>query len=107
MISILMMSAKLATPGLQTFVSCGSNSIVDVFRWPKFMREVIITSNWEEFDQKNWLFKGCSQFKFNNLGLVIGITLKFCSSVAEELTLKVSKFLGLIPTFGEVIAEKC
>ena len=57
MVTILMMSAKIATPGLlkitvfwkQNFVS-DSNDIVDVVMWPKFgnsstfIREVIITS---------------------------------------------------------------
>ena len=44
-------------------------------------------------------------FKFNNLGLVLCMTLKFYSSVAKGLKLKVRKFLGLILTFGEVTGE--
>ena len=71
MVKILMMSAKMATPGLlkikifqkiaygiiisahditSTILSCDSNYIVNVIMWPKFgnssisVREVIITS---------------------------------------------------------------
>ena len=47
-----------------------------------------------------------SWFNFNNLGLVLGMTLKFYSSVAKGLKLKVEKFSGIIPMFGEVIGEK-
>ena len=37
--------------------------------------------------------------------LALGMALKFNTSVAEELKLKVKKFLGLIPTFVEVTGE--
>ena len=47
-----------------------------------------------------------SWFRFNNLGLAIGIGLKFYNSVAKGLELKVRKFFGLIPTFVEVTGEK-
>ena len=52
---------------------------------PKFsnssisMRQVIITSILKGFDQKKdfaTFFEGCSWFKFNNLGLAVGIALK-------------------------------
>ena len=45
-------------------------------------------------------------FKFNQLGLALGIALTFYSSVAKELKLKVRRFLRLIPTFVEVTGEK-
>ena len=70
--------------------------IVDVVTWPKFgncsisMRGVVITS---------W-------FKFNNLGLTLGMNLKFYTSVAKGLKLKVRKIWGLIPTFVEVTKGK-
>ena len=51
-------------------------------------------------------FKGWSWFKFNNLGLALGTNLKFYTSVAKGLKLKVRKFWGLIPTFLEVTGEK-
>ena len=43
------------------------------------------------------------RFKLNNFEL--GMILKFYSSVTKGLKLKVKKFLGLIPTFGEVTVE--
>ena len=44
--------------------------------------------------------------KFNNLGLALGVNLKFYISVAKGLKLKVSMFCGLIPMFSEVTEEK-
>ena len=82
MVTILIMSAKMATPGLlkikifwnegydvivsvhevfNKILSCDSNYIADVM-WPKFgnsnvsMRDVIIASALWEFDQKNRYF---------------------------------------------------
>ena len=125
MVTILMMSAKLATLGLlgikvfwnigydviisvydvtNKILSCDSIYIVNVVMWPKFgnsstsMREFIITTT--------SFFAGWSWFKFNNLGLALVITFKFYTSVAKGLKLKVRNFLGLIPTFVEVIGEK-
>ena len=60
--------------------------------WPKFgncsisMREVIITSILQAFDQKNRFFEKWSWFKFNNLGLALGSNLKFYTSVAMFYT---------------------
>ena len=51
-------------------------------------------------------FEEWSWFKFNNLGLTLGVNLKFYASVAKGLKLKVRKFLGLIPTFVEVTGGK-
>ena len=45
-----------------------------------------------------------SWFKFNNLELALGIALKFYTSLAKELQVKVRKFCGLIPKFVEVTA---
>ena len=56
--------------------------------------------------RKTAFFEGWSWFKFNNLGLAQGIALKFYTSVAKGLKLKVRKFWGLIPTFVEVTGEK-
>ena len=47
-----------------------------------------------------------SWFKFNNLALALGMTLKFYASVTKRLKLKVTKFSRLIPTFVEVSGEK-
>ena len=51
-------------------------------------------------------FEGRSWFKFNNLGLALGTNLKFYTSVAKGLKLKVKKFWGPNPTFVEVAGEK-
>ena len=47
-----------------------------------------------------------SWFKFNNLGVALDTNLKFYTSVAKELKLKIRKFWGLIYTFVEVKEEK-
>ena len=128
-----MMSAKLATPEIlkiqifwnkgydviasvhdvtNNILSRDSNYIVDVVMWLKFgnsslsMREVIITSVLKGFDQKKRFFEGWSWFKFNNLRLALGKNLKFYTSLAKGLKLKVRKFWGLILSFVEVKGEK-
>ena len=132
MVTILMMSAKMATLGLlkikvfwnkgydviisvhdvtNKILSRDSNYIVDVVMWPKFgnsnisMREVII-GFYKNLTRKTNFFEGCSRFKLKNLGLRLGMALKFYTSLAKWLTLKVIRFRGLIPTFVEVTGEK-
>ena len=107
MITILIMSAKMATPGflkIRVFWNKGYDVIISVHgftkkvlsrdsnyvvMWPKFgncaisMRKVIITSILQGFDQKNRFFEGCLWFKFNNLGLALGTKLRFYTSVAK------------------------
>ena len=56
--------------------------------------------------RKTAFFEGWFWFKFNNLGLAVGTNLKFYTSVAQGLKLKVRKFWELIPTFVEVTGEK-
>ena len=81
-----------------------SNYIVDMVMWPKFfnsnisMREVIIISILQGFDQKNH-FEGWSLSRFNHFGLALRIALKFYTSVAKRLNLKIRKFWGLIAVF--------
>ena len=53
------------------------------------MREVIITSILYKFDQKKHIFEGWSWFKFINLRLALIRSLKFYTSVAKGLKLKV------------------
>ena len=55
--------------------------------------------------RKTAFFEGWPWFKFNNLGLALGMGLKFYTSVAKGLKLKVGKFCRLIPTFVEVTGE--
>ena len=52
------------------------------------MREVIITSILQGLDKK-FFFDRCSLFKFNNLGMALGVALKFYSSMANRFKLKV------------------
>ena len=68
------------------------------------MREVIITF-YKDLTIKTNFFEGWSRFKFNNLGLALGMTLKFYTNVAKGLKIKVRKLLGLFPTFEEVTGE--
>ena len=56
--------------------------------------------------RKITFFEGWSWFKFNNLGLALSTNLKFCTSVAKGLKLKLRKFWGPNPTFVEVTGEK-
>ena len=59
-----------------------------------------------DLTRKTAFFDGWSWFKFNNLGLALGTNLKFCTSVAKRLKLKVRKLWGPNPTFVEVAGEK-
>ena len=68
------------------------------------MREVIIISILYGLDQKN-RFEGWSWFKFNNVRLALGMNLKFHTSVAKGLKLKVRKFWELVLTNVEVTRE--
>ena len=70
------------------------------------MRGVTITSILSRFDQKNHFFEGWSWFKVNNLGLALGMALKFYTSVTKGLKLKVRKSWGLTPAFVEVAGGK-
>ena len=56
--------------------------------------------------KKITFFEGWSWFKFNNLGLTLGIVLEFHKSMAKGLKLKVENFWGLIPMFVEAKGEK-
>ena len=51
-------------------------------------------------------FQGYSWFKLNNLGLALSMALKFYTSAAKGLKLKVRKFCGLILTFVEAREKK-
>ena len=127
---MLMMSAKTPNPGLlkttvfwnkrydvtvpvndftSKVLSRDSNYIVDVFMWLMFGNSSISMKQpqfYKDLTRKNAFFEGWSCFKFNNLGVALGKNLKFHTSVAKGLKLKVRKFWGLIPTLVEVIEEK-
>ena len=115
MVAVLMMSEILATLGplkMKVFWNKGydviiftydvtdkilsrdSYYIIDVVMWQKFgnssisMREVYHNLNFIRIWPEKPL-AGCSWFKFNNLGLALGIALKFYVSVTKGLKLKV------------------
>ena len=134
MVTILMMWAKMTTPGLpkiklfwnkvyEVIVSLNdvnikvllrdSNYIVNVVTWPKFgnssmsKEEVLINSVSSGFDQtKRFFFEGLSCSKFNNLGLALDMAFIFCISVAKGLKPKVRNSCWLILAFVVVIVEK-
>ena len=119
------MSAKLATLGLlkikvfqnkcydaiifvhdiiNKILSCDSNYIVDAVIWHKFgnssvsMGEVIIACFIRIWPEKPVILMSALDL-LNILGLALGIALKFYTSVAKRLKLKMRKFWRLIPTF--------
>ena len=111
-----MMPAELATPNLFKIkvlwnkgsdviiptheptikISSSSINIVDVVMWPNFdycsisMREDIISRITDGFVRKTD-FEGWTWFKVNNLGLPLGMALKFYSSLAKWLKVKVKQ----------------
>ena len=93
MVEFLMMSAKLTTLGLLKIDQFGNFSF---FHFANFhsisMREVIITSILQGFDQKNQFFEGCCWLEFNNLGLALGMALRFYTISTKGLKLKVRTF---------------
>ena len=50
--------------------------------------------------------EGCSWFKFNNLGLALGMALRFDTSMEKALKRKARMLWGLISTFVGVTGEK-
>ena len=68
--------------------------------------EVITISIYMDLTRKTDSSEEWSCSKSNNLGLVLGMALKICTSVEKGLKLKVRKFQGIIPMFGEVTGEK-
>ena len=77
--------------------SCDQSLVTLAFLQPQFYRDLTRKTN---------IFEECSWLKFNNLGLALGMALKFYTSVAKGLRLKVRNFWGLILTFVEVTGEK-
>ena len=72
-----------------------------------FLRETLLQPQFcKDLTRKTAFFEGWSSFKFNNLGLALGTNLKFYTSVAKGLKLKVRKFWGLTRTFVKVTGKK-
>ena len=98
---------------LKTFVPDISNNnaplelnfIVDVEIWQKFDNSNIFMNGfivaihkdltWRHFLERSW-------FKCNNIGLVVGVTLKVNRSVTIVLNVKARKLWGLNFAFGEL-----
>ena len=123
MVTVLMMSAKLASPGLLKLkifqnerygviiLDCGvtnkilsrdSSYIVDVIMWPKFGKFSISMRGYHNLnfiriwpEKTGFFFEGLSWFKFSNFGLALGMTLEFYASVAKRLKVIVRKSWGL------------
>ena len=121
MVTILMMSAKTANPGLRKtkifwkkgydviilfsgvtskILSLQSNYIVDVVTWPKFrnpsisMKEVIITSSLEGFDKKNWFFWGVVLVQVQQFGADTRYKLEVLHQCGKRVKTKSQKVLG-------------
>ena len=58
------------------------------------MREFIKPQVYKDLTRKTAFFEGWFWFKFNNLGLTLGMNLKFYTSAAKGSKLKVRKFFG-------------
>ena len=116
MVTILMMSAKMATKNYDVIVSVhdlmkkmlsrNSDYIVFVVMWPKFG----LIFHWEKLSwplfykdltRKTTFFEGPSWFKVKYLGLALDMTLKFYVSVAKGSKLKVRKCWELIEVTGK------
>ena len=123
MVTILMISAKMAALGLlkikvsaikfMNFVydainkifssdsillqmwSCDQNLLTLAFLWEKLLQPQFC----KDLTSKTNFFEGWSWFKFTNLGLAQGIALKLYRSVVKGLKVKVRKFWRLISTF--------
>ena len=131
-VATLMMSTKLATLGIPKitvfWIKCYDviTSIHDVTKkiisWLKlYCRCSHVTKVWylQHFCKKRYhnlnfiriwpekpiILRGCSRLKFNNLGLALGMALKFTHVWQKGLKRKVKKFWGLIPTFAEVTGK--
>ena len=118
MVIILMIPAKLATLSLPSWrhnfcsgviskiLSRDSNYVEDMVMWPNFGNSSISMRFYKDFTRKTNFFEGWSWLKFNNLGLGLSMALKFYTSVAKVLKVKVKKLLRLIPMLVEFTREK-
>ena len=89
------------------FISCcRCGHVTKVWKLYHFCKRSYNNLNFIKIWQEKPHFEGLPWFKFNNLGLALGIALKFYTSVAKESKLKVRKFWCLIRTFVEVTGEK-
>ena len=104
MVTFVMMSAKLTTPGLLN-IKVFWNKSYDVTTYVHNVTNQILSHDSNHVDVVMWPKFGNSS-KFNNLGLALCTNLKLYTSVAKGLKQKVRKSWGLVPTFVEVTGEK-
>ena len=81
---------------------CDQSLVTVALLWEKLSQPQFC----KDLTRKTAFFEGWSWFKFSNLGVALGTSLKFYTSVAKGLNLKVKKFCGVIPMFVEVTEEK-
>lgn len=85
---------------IRNILSRDSYYIVNVAIWPKIgnssisITEVTMASILLKFTKKTFFFEERSWLKFKNLRLVLAKTLKFYSSLAKRLMLKLRKSWG-------------
>ena len=133
MVTILIMSAKMATPGLlkikvfwnkiydviifvhdvtNKILSHDSNYVVDLVMWPKFgnssisMREVIITSILSRFDQKSRFCWRVVLVQVKNFLADTRYKLEILHQCDKKTKLRIRKFCGITPTFVEITEGK-
>ena len=70
--------------------SCDQSLVTLAFLWEKLS----LPQFYKALTRKIAFFEGWPLFRFNDLGLTLGANLKFYTSVAKGLQLKVRKFLG-------------
>ena len=88
-----------------------SNCIADIAIWRMFgkfkisIEKLSLLQFYKDLTRKTLFVEGWSWFKFNNLALALGMTLKCHKNVAKESKLKVNMFWKLSPNFRKVTGE--
>ena len=83
--------------------SCQQSLVTLSFLWDERSYHNL---NLKQKNKKPAFFEGWTWFKFNNLGLTPDTNVKFYTSGAKRLRLKVRKLWELIPTFVYVTRKK-
>ena len=68
--------------------SCDESLLTLAFLWEKLSQPEF----YKDLTRETTFYEGCWWVKFNNLGLALGMALKFYTSVTKGLKLKVGKF---------------
>ena len=70
--------------------SCKQSLVTLAFLWEKFSQPQF----YKDLTTETLFFEGWSWFKFHNLGMTLGMALKFCISMAKGSTLNSKIFWG-------------